>query len=132
MIGRVNTGGGGTGAKLTVTAPAGCTVTVSKDGKTKTKVAGSDGIVVFKGLASGSWTVTITDGSQTADYKSFIGWGEICEVSGEEARKGLELLCRHCGFDSVGCSEKVIEATCVEKITVREFTAKERFKPASL
>ena len=76
--------------------------------------------------------VVKADGSQTADYKSFIGWGEICEVSGEEARKGLELLCRHCGFDSVGCSEKVIEATCVEKITVREFTAKERFKPSSL
>ena len=70
------------------------------------------------------------NGSLTADYKSFIGWGEICEVSGEEAVKGLELICRHCGFDSMSCSDKVIEATCVEKITVREFTAKERFKPA--
>ncbi|MDO5546447.1 MAG: hypothetical protein Q4F81_11635 [Eubacteriales bacterium] len=59
-------GGGGTGATLTVTAPAGVTVTVSKDGKTKTKVAGSDGIVVFKGLKSGEWTLTITDGEQTA------------------------------------------------------------------
>ena len=35
MIGRVNTGGGGTGGTLTVTAPANVTVTVSKDGKTK-------------------------------------------------------------------------------------------------
>lgn len=68
------------------------------------------------------------DGSQTADYKSFIGWGKICRVSGDEAVKGLELLCRHCGFDSVACSEKVINATCVEKITVREFTAKQRFR----
>lgn len=59
-------GGGGTGAELTVTAPAGCTVTVSKDGKTKTKVAGADGVAVFKGLATGEWTVTITDGEQTA------------------------------------------------------------------
>ena len=66
MIGRTNTGGGGTGATLTVTAPAGATVTASKEGKTKTKVAGSDGIVVFKGLESGEWTVTITDGEQTA------------------------------------------------------------------
>ena len=59
-------GGGGTGAALTVTAPAGCTVTVSKDGKTKTKTAGADGVAVFKGLATGQWTVTITDGEQTA------------------------------------------------------------------
>ena len=66
MIGRVNTGGGGTGAALTVTAPVGSTVTVSKDGKTKTKVAGSDGIAVFKGLQSGTWTLTITKGSDTA------------------------------------------------------------------
>ena len=65
MIGRVNTGGGGTGAALTVTAPAGCTVIVSKDGKTKTRTAGADGVAVFNGLASGEWTVTITDGTDT-------------------------------------------------------------------
>ena len=59
-------GSGGTGATLTVNAPAGCTVTVSKDGKTKTKTAGTDGVAVFKGLATGQWTVTITDGEQTA------------------------------------------------------------------
>ena len=59
-------GGGGTGATLTVTAPSGCTVTVSKDGKTKTKTAGADGMAVFRGLATGQWTVTITDGEQTA------------------------------------------------------------------
>lgn len=59
-------GGGGTGATLTVTAPSGCTVTVSKDGKAKTKTAGADGVAVFKGLATGQWTVTITDGEQTA------------------------------------------------------------------
>lgn len=59
-------GGGGTGAALTVTAPVGCTVTVSKDGKTKTKTAGTDGVAVFRGLATGTWTVAITDGEQTA------------------------------------------------------------------
>ena len=59
-------GGGGSGATLTVTAPAGATVTVSKDGKTKTKVANSSSVAVFKGLATGQWTVTITDGEQTA------------------------------------------------------------------
>lgn len=58
--------GGGTGGTLTVTAPAGVTVTVSKDGKTKTKIANAEGVAIFKGLATGDWTVTITDGTQTA------------------------------------------------------------------
>ena len=59
-------GGSGKGATLTVTAPAGATVTVSKDGKTKTKVSDSSGAAVFKGLSTGTWTLTITDGEQTA------------------------------------------------------------------
>lgn len=32
----------------------------------KTKVAGANGVAVFKGLATGTWTLSITDGSQTA------------------------------------------------------------------
>ena len=82
MIGRVNTGGGGTGGTLTVTAPANVTVTVSKDGKTKTKNSGTSGVVVFKGLASGTWTVTITSDGKTAqknvvvttDYSTVIAF----------------------------------------------------------
>lgn len=100
MLGRTNTGGGGTGCILTVTAPAGVTVTVSKDGKSKTKTANADGVAVFKGLATGSWTLTITDGTQTAtkmvditaDYNSVISFfsatisitypaGSICTCS---------------------------------------------------
>lgn len=81
MIGRVNTGGGA-GGTLTVTAPANVTVTVSKDGKTKTKNSGTSGVVVFKGLASGTWTLAIMDGSQTsskpvvvtADYSTVIAF----------------------------------------------------------
>lgn len=58
---------GGTGGTLTVTAPANVTVTVSKDGKTKAKNSGTSGVVVFKGLASGKWNVTIvnSDGKPT-------------------------------------------------------------------
>lgn len=82
MIGRVNTGGGGSGGTLTVTAPANVTVTVSKDGKAKTKNSGTSGVVVFKGLASGTWTLKITGGSQTsskpvvitADYSTVIAF----------------------------------------------------------
>nr|DAF57853.1 MAG TPA: hypothetical protein [Siphoviridae sp. ctg8V11] len=81
MIGRVNTGGG-SGGTLTVTAPANVAVTVSKDGKTKTKNSGTSGVVVFKGLASGTWTVTITGDGKTAqknvvvttDYSTVIAF----------------------------------------------------------
>ena len=55
-----------TGSILTVTAPAGATVTISKGDKTRTKVAGTDGAVVFRGLSTGDWTLSITDGTQTA------------------------------------------------------------------
>lgn len=75
-------GSGSAGGTLTVTAPANVMVTVSKDGKTKTKNSGTSGVVVFKGLASGTWTLTITDGSQTsskpvvvtADYSTVIAF----------------------------------------------------------
>lgn len=84
-IGRTNAvsgGGGGVGAVLTVTAPAGVTVSVSKDGKTKTKTANADGLAVFTGLETGTWTLTITDGVQTstktvvitADYNAVIAF----------------------------------------------------------
>lgn len=74
--------GGGSGGTLTVTAPANVTVTVSKDGKSKIKNSGTSGVVVFKGLASGTWTLTITDGSQTSskpvvvttDYSTVIAF----------------------------------------------------------
>lgn len=62
-----SSGGGGTGGTLTVTAPAGSTVTVSKDEKSKTKVAGSDGVAVFKGLQSGTWIVKIQLGTDVAE-----------------------------------------------------------------
>lgn len=73
---------GGTGGTLTVTAPANVTVTVSKDGKAKTKNSGTSGVVAFKGLASGTWTVAITGDDKTAqknvvvttDYSTMIAF----------------------------------------------------------
>ena len=55
-----------TGSALTVTAPAGAMVIISKDGKTKTRTAGVDGVAIFKGLSSGELTLSITDGEQTS------------------------------------------------------------------
>lgn len=63
LYGSNSSGNGGT---LTVTAPAEVIVTVSKGNKIKTQVANSSGIAIFKGLETGIWTVTISDGSQTS------------------------------------------------------------------
>ncbi len=80
-IGRVNTGGGGTGGELTVNAPAGVTViAVNREtAKTYTKNANSSGVAVFKGLPEGSYNVHIEQGSNetepisvTITYKSSV------------------------------------------------------------
>lgn len=62
-IGRVNTGGSGSGATLVITGVAGDTCTISKSGKTKTKTFDSSGKATFKGLDTGTWTVTMTNSS---------------------------------------------------------------------
>ena len=81
--------GGGAGGTLTVTAPANITVTISKDGKTKAKNAGTSGVAVFKGLEAGTWTITITGDGKTAqktvtittDYSTAISFNTIPEFT---------------------------------------------------
>ena len=70
---------------LTITAPVGATVTVSKDGKAKPSKVATTGTVVFKGLETGTWTITITNGTDTAtktveikaDYQAAISFNTI-------------------------------------------------------
>lgn len=84
-IGRVNTGGGGTGGELTINAPAGVTVIAvnSATEKTYTKTTNSSGVAVFKGLPEGGYNVHIEQVSNetepitvTVAYKSSatIAW----------------------------------------------------------
>ena len=85
MIFNVTGGGGGTGCTLTITAPVGATVTVSKDGKVKPSKVATTGTVVFKGLETGTWTITISNGTDTAtktveikaDYQAEIAFVRI-------------------------------------------------------
>ena len=66
MIGKTNVSGGGSssGGSITVIAPYGATVTISKDGVSKNKVvSGTD--VTFTGLSSGVWTVYTEYNTQT-------------------------------------------------------------------
>lgn len=64
-IGKVNIGGGGSGGTLVVTGVAGDTITATKDGKTYSRTCNSAGKAVFRGLATGIWVLTMTNGSQT-------------------------------------------------------------------
>lgn len=66
MIFNMVGGGGGGGATLVVSSPVNVSVTVSKDDKSYTKDSGSLGSTTFKGLATGTWTVTISGNGQTA------------------------------------------------------------------
>ena len=66
MIFNMVGGGGGSGATLVVSSPANVSVTVSKGDKSYTKNSGSLGSATFKGLATGTWTVTISDSGQTS------------------------------------------------------------------
>ena len=66
MVGRTNTGGGGSGGTLTVTGIASHTVTATKDGKTRTRTFNSGGVAVFKGLSTGTWTIKMSGNGQTA------------------------------------------------------------------
>lgn len=53
--------GGGSGATLVITGVAGDICTITKDGKSKTKTFTADGTATFKGLATGTWSVTMSN-----------------------------------------------------------------------
>lgn len=80
---------GHSSATLTITAPVGATVTVSKDGKSKPSKVATTGIVAFTGLETGIWTITITNGTDTAsktveikaDYQAAISFNTIPEFT---------------------------------------------------
>ena len=77
-------GGGGSGGTLVVTSSGAGTVTVSNTvlGKSYSKSVTAGGSVTFKGLKTGEWTVTLSNGTQTttrsvtinADYSVSVAY----------------------------------------------------------
>lgn len=77
-------GGGGSGGTLVVTSSGAGTVTVSNSilGKSYSKSVTAGGSVTFKGLKTGEWTVTLSNGTQTttrsvtinADYSVSVAY----------------------------------------------------------
>lgn len=80
----VRRGGGGSGGTLVVTSSGAGTVTVSNSvlGKSYSKSVTAGGSVTFKGLKTGEWTVTLSNGVQTttrpvtinADYSVSVAY----------------------------------------------------------
>ena len=80
----VRRGGGGSGGTLVVTSSGAGTVTVSNSilGKSYSKNVTAGGSVTFKGLKTGEWTVTLSNGAQTttrsvtinADYSVSVAY----------------------------------------------------------
>ena len=81
----VRRGGGGSGGTLVVTSSGAGTVTVSNStlGKSYSKTVTAGGSVTFKGLKTGTWTVTLSNGTQppatktvtiNADYSTSIAY----------------------------------------------------------
>ena len=80
----VRRGGGGSGGELIVTSSGAGTVTVSNSalGKSYSKSVTAGGSVTFKGLKTGTWTVQLSNGTQTStktititsDYSTSIAY----------------------------------------------------------
>lgn len=80
----VRRGGGGSGGTLVVTSAGAGTVTVSNStlGKSYSKSVTAGGSVTFKGLKTGTWTVQLSNGTQTStktvaitsDYSTSIAY----------------------------------------------------------
>ena len=64
----------------------------------------------------------------TADYESVIGFGVAELVFGDEAKKGLDLICSHCGYHDFECQIAALSHMKIYKITLQSITGKRRFE----
>lgn len=64
----------------------------------------------------------------TADYESVIGFGVAEPVFGDEAKKGIDLICSHCGYHGFECNNAILSHIKIYKITLQSITGKKRFE----
>lgn len=80
MLFNGNGSAGKAGGTLTVTAPAGATVTVSKEDTSLSREVGEDGKVVFWGLSSGTWKIVASNGEEEAETEEAVNTEFFAEV----------------------------------------------------
>jgi len=67
-----------------------------------------------------------TETGLSAKYESVIGFGTAEVVVGEEAVKGLDLICSHCGYDGYEYDVSGLEFMRIYRITLSAVTGKRR------
>ena len=67
-----------------------------------------------------------TETGLSAEYESVIGFGTAEVVAGEEAVKGLDLICSHCGYHGYVYDTSGLEFMRIYRITLSALTGKRR------
>ena len=68
-----------------------------------------------------------TDTGVTAEYESVIGFGAANVIKGEEAVRGLDLICSHCGYHGYIYDKAAPAHMRIYRITLSSVTGKRRF-----
>jgi len=68
----------------------------------------------------------LSEGDVTTEYESVIGFGTAERVYGDEAAKGCDLLCAHCGYGGYAYDHTALEFTAVYRVTLDSVTGKRR------
>jgi hypothetical protein len=63
----------------------------------------------------------------TAEYESVIGFGTAEAVRDDEAVRGLDLICSHCGYHGYTYDKAALQYMRVYKIVLSVLTGKRRF-----
>jgi len=63
----------------------------------------------------------------TCEYESIIGFGIAEVVYDDEAKKGLDLICTHCGFHGYAYDISALAHMKIYRITLSSITGKKRF-----
>jgi len=65
-----------------------------------------------------------TEASLTARYESIIGFGTAESVQGEEAARGMDLMCAHCGYPDFAYDPAALDFVRIYRVTLTHVTGK--------
>lgn len=63
----------------------------------------------------------------TTEYESVVGFGEAEVVTGEEARRGMDLILEHCGYPGFEYATPAPGVMTILKFTLNHISGKRRF-----